>query len=181
MELDAVSAALRRQSEYERSRGNLDYADALLEADGVYKARGCDYWTTIATLTDRIVDGRRMDLGVCILRARDVVRREWRAPAAADPTTRRLYGQSEQERTRGRLDEADAFLEVADVYEATSRDYGATLRRLATMGRDRRLASAVNLLTATDWFRGVWTESPKAAAPTVADKAKPAKGRLFGR
>ena len=83
MELDAVSAALRRQSEYERSRGNLDYADALLEADGVYKARGCDYWTTIATLTDRIVDGRRMDLGVCILRARDVVRREWRAPAAA--------------------------------------------------------------------------------------------------
>ena len=180
MKQNAVVAALRDHSEWQRSHGHADDADALLDVVDVYEANSHDYWATLSWVAK--VRGDR-DQEMAFMLARAQLRHCWKAPSGvADATMRKLYEQSEWERSCDRLEEGDAFLLVADAYERLGYDYRATLRTIADAQRKARGGGPLELAFALGWFRENWTEHTESA-PAVETKPSPAgKARWpFGR
>ena len=170
---DATATTLLSQSKWERVHGRVDEADALTDLTEVYEANGGDYWATLSAADLMKARGNR-SREMALSLAKGWLRRGWSAPGVADATMRKLYAQSEWERAQGRVEEGDAFLFVAEVYERLGYDYRATLRKIEEAQREAAGGGPFELAFALKWFRENWTEhvEPKpAAAPKLAGKS----------
>ena len=173
MKQDTMVVALRDRSEWQRSRGNVDEADALLDVADMYEANKRDYWATLSEVDTKIAKafGNRK---LALLLAKMRLRHDWKAPSGvADATMRKLYEQSEWERGRDKLEEGDTFLFVAEIYERLGYDYRATLRAIDDAQSKARNGGSLELAFALRWFRENWTEHT-VGAPPVAPTLPPA-------